>query len=302
MLRQHMAGDMPGVGVRDRLVLLAIEEFAPSDGSMLPQHNSMEETNSIAPREVLFIAHPGHELRVHHWLETVRPLIYILTDGSGGSAEARLDETKRIMDHHGVESGGLFGRFEDQAIYDMIRDGQTEKVIDLAEELTEEWDRLGITRVTGDMLEGSNTAHDLSRYLISAVIERLRRKRSRTIENWDFPLENAPDRFAHSAMDDHRIVALDDAAFQRKIATAQQYDRIKAEVARAVSTYGLEAFKSEVFRRAPLPCGLEWTDAGPPLYEVYGGMMVAQGRYKEVITYRRHMQPLAQALWQWALG
>ena len=37
-------------------------------------------------RAVLVVAHPGHELRVHGWLELARPTVCILTDGSGHQA------------------------------------------------------------------------------------------------------------------------------------------------------------------------------------------------------------------------
>ena len=34
-------------------------------------------------KAALIVAHPGHELRVHHWMELARPLVLVLTDGSG---------------------------------------------------------------------------------------------------------------------------------------------------------------------------------------------------------------------------
>ena len=204
------------------------------------------------------------------------------------------------LDDAGVATGSLFGRFTDRAIYELIREGQVGQVIDLAEELAAEWEELGVTQVSGDMLEGFNTAHDLCRYLTGAVVERLRRKSGRVIENWDFPLENAPDRFAGSPSEERRIIALDEDAFQRKLAVANGCEKLKPEIDRSLRTHGAAAFRQEVFRRAPQPCGLEWTDSGPPIYETYGNLMVAQGRYKEVITFRRHMQPLALALWKWA--
>lgn len=250
--------------------------------------------------EVLFVAHPGHEVRVHHWLETARPLVFVMTDGSGGAAEARLDETRRTLDAVGAQTGSLFGRFTDRAIYEVIREGQVEPVIAVAEELAAEWANVGVTRVSGDMLEGFNTAHDLCRCITGAVVERLRREDGREIENWDFPLENAPDRFATSPLEDRRVISLDEDAFQRKLAVARGAEKLKPEIDRSLRLHGADAFRQEVFRRAPQPCGLEWTDAGPPTYETYGSLMVAQGRYKEVITYRRHMRPLALALWKWA--
>ena len=112
------------------------------------------------------------------------------------------------LDDAGVATGSLFGRFTDRAIYELIREGQVGQVIDLAEELAAEWEELGVTQVSGDMLEGFNTAHDLCRYLTGAVVERLRRKSGRVIENWDFPLENAPDRFAGSPSEERRMKML----------------------------------------------------------------------------------------------
>src|SRR5260221_8686768 len=48
-------------------------------------------------RPALIIAHPGHELRVHRWLEKTRPLVLVLTDGSGRTAQSRLASTTRIL-------------------------------------------------------------------------------------------------------------------------------------------------------------------------------------------------------------
>ena len=53
-------------------------------------------------RPALIIAHPGHELRVHHWLEKTRPLMLVLTDGSGRTAQSRLASTTRILEQAGA--------------------------------------------------------------------------------------------------------------------------------------------------------------------------------------------------------
>lgn len=41
-------------------------------------------------RAGLMIAHPGHELLVHGWLEVAHPRVFVLTDGSGRCAQSRL--------------------------------------------------------------------------------------------------------------------------------------------------------------------------------------------------------------------
>jgi hypothetical protein len=32
-------------------------------------------------KAALVVAHPGHELRVFHWLRLARPCVFVLTDG-----------------------------------------------------------------------------------------------------------------------------------------------------------------------------------------------------------------------------
>jgi hypothetical protein len=52
---------------------------------------------SLDPAAALVVAHPGHELRVHHWLELTRPFVIVLTDGSGHSGQSRLASTTRVL-------------------------------------------------------------------------------------------------------------------------------------------------------------------------------------------------------------
>ena len=39
-------------------------------------------TPEAVGRTALFVAHPGHELRIYGWLERARPQVHVLTDGS----------------------------------------------------------------------------------------------------------------------------------------------------------------------------------------------------------------------------
>ena len=40
-------------------------------------------------KTALMVAHPGHELRVWHWLEIECPRVVVVTDGSGRSGASR---------------------------------------------------------------------------------------------------------------------------------------------------------------------------------------------------------------------
>src|SRR5262245_62950864 len=76
-----------------------------------------------AGRSALVIAHPGHELRVHGWLEQTRPLVFVLTDGSGGAGRPRIDSTARVLERVGAKPGAIFGRFADRELYAAILAG-----------------------------------------------------------------------------------------------------------------------------------------------------------------------------------
>src|SRR5690242_870571 len=79
----------------------------------------MSATHSFG-KCALLIAHPGHEIRVHGWLEQARPTVYILTDGSGRSSQPRLESTKRVLMQAGAQIGEAFGQIADRDLYDRV--------------------------------------------------------------------------------------------------------------------------------------------------------------------------------------
>src|SRR5260370_411620 len=68
----------------------------------------------------LVIAHPGHELRVHHWLERARPVTFVLTDGSGHTDRSRLAATTAILERAGATRGAIYGAMSDRELYQAI--------------------------------------------------------------------------------------------------------------------------------------------------------------------------------------
>jgi len=89
---------------------------------------------------------------------------------------------------------------------------------------------------------------------------------------------------------------LDDEAYHRKLAAAQFYPEIAADLARTLSIHDPELFRIECLR--PVHYGLEIDHCfeHPPLYETYGEKQVAAGLYREVIRFREHLVPLAERL------
>src|SRR5438874_11663728 len=71
---------------------------------------------------VLFIVHPCHELLVHGWVELAKPLVFVLTDGSGRTNQSRLKSTTEILNQTRVKRGRIYGRLTDRTAYAAILD------------------------------------------------------------------------------------------------------------------------------------------------------------------------------------
>jgi hypothetical protein len=70
----------------------------------------------------LVVAHPGHELRVHRWLEIARPLVFVITDGSG-SGRSRIRSTTDLL----ATAGSIMGAFTDQEINRLMLNGDVDR-------------------------------------------------------------------------------------------------------------------------------------------------------------------------------
>src|SRR5437899_240812 len=103
-----------------------------------------------AQRAVLVIAHPGHELRVHHWLERARPRVLVLTDGSGHTDSSRLAATTSVLDKVSARPGRLYGRLSDRELYRAILTNDADFFAGLVEEIAQELDREGADYAVGD--------------------------------------------------------------------------------------------------------------------------------------------------------
>jgi len=248
-------------------------------------------------RPALIIAHPGHELRVHHWLVKTRPLVLVLTDGSGRTAQSRLASTTRILEQAGATPGPVYGRFSDATIYDAILSGRQEVFLSLLEEIADELIGAKIDCVAGDALEGYNSSHDLCRYLIGPAVELAQYKSNRRIQNFDFLLTGRPDECPAHLRANAMKLSLDNAAVERKLAAARGYPELSAEVDGALRQFGKEPFSVEWLRPVSNRAGLCPPSAEMPFYEKYGEKQVAAGHYAQVIRLREHMLPLAQAIW-----
>jgi hypothetical protein len=270
-------------------------------------------------RATLVIAHPGHELRVHGWLETARPNVWVLTDGSGHTQHSRIDSSTRVLEAAGATPGPIYGQMRDVDLYNAVLSFDYRRFTDLVDQLATVLIRDDVDFIAGDAEEGYNPAHDICRSVINAAVRLVERKTKKQIANYDFTLVSAPSRCPEEVLADSLWLNLDEPAFARKLAAARNYPELQAEVDSALNGAGNETFRqhSDLVERAHSTFGathahnfwVEWlrpvdahiaslisSNGDAPFYEAYGDKQVIAGHYANVLRYREHMLPLAAAL------
>jgi hypothetical protein len=245
-------------------------------------------------RTAVVVGHPGHELLVHGWLETTRPVVFALTDGSGRSKQSRLASTTRVLNQTGAKSGSIYGRLTDAEGYAAILNHDFDLFVGLARELCEAFVAERIDCVAGDAFEGYNPMHDVCRLVINAAVILSERTRGRHLANLEFSLVDQPDGCRERPHGNGIWRRLDDAAFTRKLAAARGYSQLAGEVFAALERTSTDAFRVECLHPADLSVHHRCDVA--PFYEQYGEKQVAAGYYQRVLRYNEHIAPLAEAL------
>jgi len=246
---------------------------------------------------VLVVGHPGHELRVYGWLAAARPIVHVITDGSGHDGVSRVPSTTALLENVGATPGSIYGRMTDREIYAAMLDGDHARFVALAEELADAFARDRIDAVAGDAIEGFNPSHDVCRYAINAAVRLASAATGRTIRCYAFPLEAAPGSRPDGVLDAPLRMQLDDEMLDRKLQAAHAYPELRAEVERTLAKFGREPFRSEYLWPVDLADPYGWNPTRVPYYESYGAQRVKSGTYERVVTFREHVMPLADALW-----
>ena len=239
------------------------------------------------------VAHPGHELVIHHYLERRRPLYFCLTDGSGGTGQSRLASTSRLLHGVGAFRGSIYGRFSDKEVYRILLDRRVDVFVDLVNELAGNLIDADIECVAGDAMEGFNPAHDLCRALIDSAVAIVGMRTGRFLQNYEFAVHGDPVADPADAL---IRLKLDERALERKIDAAMAYREVIGEVHDALDRFGRQAFAVECLRSSSASAMLEQFESTPPAYESIGERRVSEGRYREVVRYREHVLPVISAL------
>jgi hypothetical protein len=250
-----------------------------------------------APRSVLVVGHPGHELRVYGWLMGAHAVVHVLTDGSGSDGESRIASTSALLNDLAAPRGSIYGRMSDRDIYAAMLAGDHTRFIDIADELADGLVADRVEDVAGDAIEGFNPSHDVCRYVINAAVRMAVAATGRAIGCYAFALENPPHQCPDELSTRAMWVQLDEQMLGQKLNAAFAYTPLRSEVQRTLDRFGTEPFRTECLWPVDLADPYGWDPDRVPYYESYGAQRVASGAYEQVVTFRDHVKPLAEALW-----
>jgi hypothetical protein len=230
----------------------------------------------------------------------MRPIVHVLTDGSGSGGAARIGSTTTLLESVGASAGSIYGRMSDREIYRAILHGDHATFTALAVELAAQFVSDEVNVVAGDAVEGFNPSHDVCRYVVNAAV-RIAAASGRAIECYAFALDGPPDAPPDRVRGLSLRTQLDDETLDRKLQAAHAYVELRSEVRSALERFGRAPFRSECLWPVDLADRYGWDPEHDPehvpYYESYGAGRVAQGTYEHVVTFRDHVRPLADALW-----
>ncbi len=228
-------------------------------------------------RSLLVIGHPGHELRLYGWVARARPLVCILTDGSGSNQFSRIQESASLLRRLGAQIGPICGGFSDRQIYEHILKRNTGVFERLCDQMAQLIVEQAIDKVVSDAIEGYNPTHDLCEALARNATAIAENRRRQAIQHYAVRLTGDPRPDCGRGEHDYLRIELSTVECREKLETARAYARragptLYREVEDAIGAYGEEAFACEYLFPAAKPCN------GPerrfqhekPHYESYG--------------------------------
>lgn len=232
-------------------------------------------------QNILILAHPGHELRIFHWLERNQPVVSILTDGSGGDKDSRVAYSAASLATAGATPGPVFGPMSDQAWYQAILDGDPSPFCNVVDRIAASAAGAPEVSVVADAVDGYNPVHDLASAVGTAVARKLAAAGAAVARLASAAVPGVTGKVAQELL-------LDVAARQRKIAAVKAYLPLAEEAQRVLhddpASLGREVLFEDEF---------DWPEDFRPHWEEFGKGRVDSGRYATRITYRDHVRPLA---------
>lgn len=246
-------------------------------------------------KTALIIGHPGHELRAYAFIKKYRPDVFILTDGSGSNNTSRINQSIKLLDSLGAKFQDSIKIFTDIELYNIVLEQDLSEIFLYKNSLKDMIIKNKYDLIVGDALEGFNPTHDICRYLINGILSDLSVNHSlTTILNYDFVLDSAPNNVSFDDNIGGLSLKLSDEEFKMKIDAAMSYPELKYEVDFAIEKYGKEVFLWESFGKVSDLNQISNWSGTKPYYEEFGKKRVSEGSYSTIITFEKHIRPIAE--------
>lgn len=244
-------------------------------------------------------AHPGHELKLHAWLERLQPEVFLLTDGSGSVDQSRVAQSRQTISASGATLNPMSAAWTDHQAYTAILSCNSAKVIGVVEQLASELQKLAIEWVVCDSIEGFNPVHDLCTVLVANACTLVQKRTTTNIRCLDFPLHGPPDHKLVTGCDGLLELHLTSLEWQRKRLAIVNNTAISREMQHDFGLYGENAFKVEVLTPLDIASSLQSLAQAKPFYETHGENRVRAGVYTQVLRYQEHFLPLVEQVDTW---
>jgi hypothetical protein len=245
-----------------------------------------ERRSVTGANAVLIIAHPGHELLLHHWMEVAAPVVCVLTDGSGSGGVSRTERSKQIIVATGASVGPVFGRYPDNVWYAAMLERDVEPFARVIDSIVEFCSTRPPVVVVSDPVEYFNPIHDLCSVVARCVVASL--PRCAASQHLEYSIEEAS-----RAGNASGSLQLDPAAVDRKTIAISRYAELTSEISRA--RLQRPERRVDVEQLSPAREHDAWPEhlRDAPFYETYGQRRIETGTYSRLITYADHVRPLA---------
>lgn len=286
----------------------------------------------------LAIAHPGHELRLHGFLEQTSAFVFILTDGSNRAGQDLMmdsikaidkackhgkklslaymqsNESKKIfkLSNHEADPGNE--HLKDTQIYNEILNQHTDLFAMYINFMATNLIKYKIDYLVSDSSEGTNVCHEINSIMADIAVKLVEKKLGRKIIRYDFAIdkpynEHLQDDYIHIELDSDAINRKLDAMLKFPLALTDMRPNVSIPVSLIVEMgkmeNGREATKEMVkdinsgfLSNEYLRPSFTCDYNEKPAYEIQGEKAVASGKYAQVITYESHLKPLKQKLTQ----
>ncbi len=239
-------------------------------------------------RSALLIAHPGHEALLHGWLECAKPIVFVMSDGSGGLLSSRMQHSSDLIANTGAQLGPINGTISDKNWYAAMLSGDTFFFRRKMESIIETLIESNCDTLVFDPLEFYNPLHDLANAMAHGAARLVRRRTGKQLILYTYPIEKIPAKIG-----DTLHVPLNDNMLQRKKKAISSYAPLAREATEMAETL---AHPSEHLYAEPVSYAWPEHLSHKPYYEERGEARMKDGIYGDVITYRQHVRPIALKL------